>query len=98
MTAAPEVAPPVKTPPDMFTTPGALLLQVPPGVASVTVAVSPGHTFIEPVIIAGNASTVTTAVEIQVVGSVYVMTAVPGASPVTTSPDTEAMVNGRLLL
>ena len=64
--------------------PVALLLHVPPAIASVNCVVSPGHTVNVPVITPGNGLTVTTAVVIQVVGNVYVIVVVPnGPVPVT---------------
>ncbi len=50
--------------------PGALLLQVPEGVISPNVVVSPEHTLNIPVIGAGSGLTVTVAVMIQPVGNV----------------------------
>jgi hypothetical protein len=46
------------------------LIQIPSGVASASVVVRPSHTFIVPVITAGNGFTVATTVEIQPVGSI----------------------------
>ena len=64
--------PPVTIPVDEPTVaiPVALLLHVPPVVASVKAVVSPEHTFIVPVIDAGNGFMVTIAVVIQLVGKV----------------------------
>lgn len=54
-----------------------LLLQVPGTDASLNVRVSPKHTFVLPLIGAGNGFTVTVAVDAQVVGKVYDTTLVP---------------------
>ena len=47
-----------------------LLLQVPPEFASVSAVVDPAHTFIVPVITAGNVLTVTVVVVLHDVGNV----------------------------
>ena len=61
-----------------------LLLQVPPGVASVSAIVNPTHTVDGPMMAEGSESTVTTAVEAQPDGQLYDIVAVPKATPVTT--------------
>ena len=63
-----------------------LLLQVPPGVALDSPCVMPTHTWLLPAIGAGSEFTVTVAVEIHPVGSVYVTSEVPTASPFITPP------------
>ena len=77
--------PPVTTPVDSPTVaiPVALLLHVPPPVPSVSVVVNPEHTVRVPLIAVGNGFTVTMAVCIQPVASVYVIVAVPPDPPVT---------------
>ena len=69
--AVPDV-PPVITPvvKMMLAVAVALLLQLPPAVASVNVVLRPEHTSRVPMIAAGNGFTVTTSVMIQPVGSV----------------------------
>lgn len=61
--------------------PVALLLQVPPGVRSLSVIVAPIQTWLSPVIGFGEELTFTVTVEKQPVTSVYVITAVPVATP-----------------
>ena len=63
-----------------------LLLHVPPGVALDRPCVTPTHTWLLPAIGAGSEFTVTVAVEIHPVGSVYVTYEVPTASPLITPP------------
>ena len=69
--------------------PAALLLQLPPAVISLSCVVRPEHTSRVPVIIAGSGFTVTTTVDIQPVGKLYVIVAVravvPVAVPVTST-------------
>ena len=60
-----------------------LLLQAPPVDASLSVVVLPVHTRAVPVIVPGNAFTVTVATVKHPVGSVQVMVAVPTATPFT---------------
>lgn len=60
-----------------------LLLHVPPPVPSLRVVVAPSHTLMIPVIATGIGNTLIVAVVRQPVGSIYVMTAVPAALPVT---------------
>ncbi len=60
-----------------------LLLHNPPVVASCSTVIAPAHTFIVPVIVAGRVFTVTIALLLQPVGSVYVIVAVPGFIPLT---------------
>jgi len=77
-----------------------LLLQVPPGVASLSIVVLPTHTCNTPVMGAGDGFTTSVKVIWQVVAvSVYVIVAEPVATPVTApvTEVTEAVV-GRLLL
>ena len=63
MTAVPDVAPPVTMPVALtLAVPMALLLQVPPGVASVNGVVKPEQTTCVPVMLAGNGLIVSTAV------------------------------------
>src|SRR5690349_3272524 len=57
-------------------------LHEPPVVGSVSVMAEPTITVVGPVIGAGNGSTVTSAVVKHPVGSVYVIVAVPAATPV----------------
>ena len=65
-----------------------LLLQLPPLVASVSVVVEPTHTCVKPPIVAGKGLTVNTRVVKQPAGKVYVITAGPTVTPVTT-PEAE---------
>lgn len=74
------------------------LSHVPPGVASVSVVVSPGHTLSVPLMAAGKGFTVTTVVVMQPVANVYVITAVPAAMPVTTPVDGATVATSRLPL
>lgn len=76
---------PYTTPPIAVTvaTPIAALLHVPGVVASVSVVVCPWHTCSVPDIGAGIEFTVTTAVTLHPVPSVYVTSHVPAATPVT---------------
>lgn len=67
------------------------LVHVPPDGEELNVVVAPTHTVAVPVIADGVAFTVTTAVTLQVVGSVYVIDAVPALAPETT-PDEEPTV------
>ena len=60
------------------------LLHVPPVVASLKLVVKPAQTFKVPVIAEGNGLTVKIAVVIQPVGKVYVIVALPLATPVIT--------------
>ncbi len=60
-------------------TPVLPLLHVPPGVALLSVVVCPTHMLIVPVMLAGSGNTVNVLVVKQVLGSVYVIVAVPGA-------------------
>lgn len=75
------------------------LIHVPPAVASLSVMAEPMHTPGPPVMAAGSGLTVTAVVMIQVVGSVYVMVALPGATPVTTPvPEVTVAIAVLLLL
>lgn len=76
---------------------GALLLQLPPGVGSVSVVVNPTQMLDKPLITPGRGFTVTIAVAEQPVGSVYEIVTVPAATPVTT-PDDDPTVAIRTLL
>ena len=72
---------------------------VPPAEASVSNPTEPAHKVVVPLMAAGKGSTVTVCVILQLVGSVYVMDALPSATPLTT-PVTEpidAMVKSLLL-
>ena len=60
------------------------LVQVPPEVASLNASVDPAHIYGDPIIAVGEGITVTVVVLIQPVPNVYVMTDVPGVTPVTT--------------
>ena len=62
---------------------GTLLAHVPPVLASVSAVVEPEHTVSVPVIVAIPGFTVTTAVLLQPLDIVYVITVVPAATPVT---------------
>jgi len=62
----------------------ALVVHVPPPVSSVSGCVAPVHTESVPVIADGIGFTVNGSVTKHVVGSVYVMTAEPAATPDTT--------------
>src|SRR4051794_1305460 len=72
------------------------LLQVPPAMPSARLVVRPSHTSVLPVIAAGNGSTVIIVVEIQLVGSVYVIvevqTAIPVITPVAASMEVKALL------
>jgi hypothetical protein len=74
-----------------------LLVHVPPGVVELSVVVAPVQTVLLPVMAAGNAFTVTTAVRVQPLVPKQVMVAVPAATPVTV-PDDEPMVATAVLL
>ena len=63
--------------------PGAPELQVPPAVISESVVVALTHTYVAPVIDAGNGLMVIVTVLIQPVFKVYVITVVPADTPVT---------------
>ncbi len=92
---------PVTTPVVLPTvaTPGALLVHVPPGVASVNVIVEPTHTADGPAITAGNAFTVITLVVEQPPPNEYVIVTIPGFTPVTipVKDPTVAIVSELLL-
>jgi hypothetical protein len=60
------------------------LIHVPPPVGAMTVASDPTHTVLLPVKGAGNGFTVIIVVILHVVGSVYVIVAVPADTPVTS--------------
>ena len=64
-----------------------LLVHAPPVLVLLSAVVRPAHTFIVPVIAAGNGLTVTAVVLIQPVASIYVIVAVPAVTPVTTPVD-----------
>jgi len=92
------VATPVVDP--IVATVGELLVHTPPLVASVSVVdvvPVPPHTALAPEIAAGREFTVVTAVVIHVEGAVYVMVAVPAATPVRV-PDDEPTVAVLMLL
>ena len=78
-------APPVTMPDDEPTVATAVvpLTHVPPAGTSLNAVVRPAHTVSVPEIAAGNELTVTTAVLIQPVGSVYVIVSIPGVTPFT---------------
>jgi hypothetical protein len=61
-----------------------LLVQLPPGVGSVSVVVRPLQMLVVPAIAAGLGYTVIGVVIRQPVGNVYVMVVAPSATPVTT--------------
>ena len=61
----------------------AMLLHVPPPTASVRVVVVPSQIASMPVIAAGDGFTVTSSVAVLPPGAVYVICAVPDATPVT---------------
>lgn len=75
-----------------------LLLHVPNGVPSVSTAVAPKHTPTGPPIAAGSGLTVTTAVAIHVVGSVYVILTVFADTPVTAPAKNGTVATAGLLL
>lgn len=62
----------------------ALLLHVPPVLVLLSVVVAVAHTCVAPVIAAGVAFTVASAVRIQPPGNMYVIIALPAVTPVTT--------------
>lgn len=74
-----------------------LLLQLPPAVASVSVAVKPAQTFDVPPMLAGEL-TLTTAVAIQPAPRSYVMLAVPLLTAVSTPLDEPIVAIAVLLL
>ena len=77
------------------------LLHTPPPLTSDKLILKPGHTGMLPVIFAGNGFTVTIAefVLAQPVGNVYVIIAVPVASPLTIpDPEPTDAVPGALLV
>ena len=73
------------------------LLQVPPVVVFPNVVISPEQTVVVPEIAEGKGFVVTTLLVVQPVASVYVMTEVPGATPVTR-PEPATMVAVAVLL
>ena len=75
-----------------------LLLQVPPVGVEPSVVVRPTHTFVVPVSVVGLELTVTTAVLIQPVPSVYVIVDVPATEPVITPDEGRPIVALPLLL
>ena len=75
----------------------ALLIHVPPAVASSRSVVCPTQTNALPVIAAGDASTVTTRELMQPVPSVYTIVVVPAVSPFTT-PDASTVPTAVVLL
>jgi hypothetical protein len=80
-------------------TPMLLLLHAPPLVASVSVVAEPTHTPVAPDTDAGDAITDVTAVAEQPVPSVYVITVVPAAIPLTAPvPEPMAAADGLLQL
>lgn len=74
------------------------LLHVPPAVASVRLDVEPAHASVVPEIPTGNGLTVIGVVVIQPVPIVYVIVALPVATPVTTPPVLTIAVAISLLL
>lgn len=88
ITVVPFVLPYTRPVEDTVATDVVLLLQVPPGTASLSCVVEPGHTVVVPKI-AGRVPTVTVAVAVQP-PDVYDITAVPGATPPTVPPATVA--------
>ena len=90
---------PVTTPPPLVTvaTAGRLELHVPPALASLNVVVKPIHTFMLPVMVAGNGLTVMIAILAQPVAgsvtvSVPVPTLLPNINPEALPPDNIAPV------
>ena len=83
---------PVTTPPMTEAVNGALLLQVPPGVTSASVAVVPAQMITAPagVMTAGLALIVTTS-KTEQLPTAYVIVSVPAVMPVTTPPRTDAL-------
>src|SRR3954467_8015824 len=75
----------------------ALLLQLPPGVASDRAVVSPWHTCRLPVMAAGDGYTVTIMAAVQPVPNEYVIVVTPGVSPVSM-PDVLPIVPAAILL
>ena len=75
-----------------------LLAHIPPVGVDASVVVNPTHTFIVPVNVVGLAFTVTTAVLIQPVPSVYVIVDVPATEPVITPDEGRPIVALPLLL
>ena len=93
MVARPAVTP-VTTPPATVAF-ALLLLQAPPGAASVNVIVLPVQTAVGPVMVpvTSAAPTVITALAVadpQLLVTTYVIVSVPGVTPVTTPPETVA--------
>ena len=89
MVAVPAATPDTMPDVPMVATPVLLLAHVPPLVVDDKVVVEPAHTEVVPVITAGSALTVYTAVPTQPPLTVYEMVVVPAAKVVTTPvPDT----------
>ena len=82
---------------DTDPTAGLLLLHVPPEDVVFSEVVKPTHTFIVPVIEAGNGLTVAITTAKQPVGNVYDMVGLPAAPPLTI-PDTIPTVACTVLL
>ena len=75
-----------------------LLVQLPPATVLLSVTVAPAHTLVGPVIAGNRFSTVTVVVEVQPVGSVYDIVALPRLDPVTTPDDEPTLATEVLLL
>ena len=87
------------TTPELFTlaTPGDIDNQLPPPVALLKFVVSPAQIVVVPVMSAGSGFTIIDATDLQLVGSVYVITADP-ALPPNTTPDGDTAATELLLL
>ena len=86
--AARPAVPPVTTPVgDIDATDASPLIQSPPGVKSYRSVVEPEHTVAVPEIACGSGFTVTLFVTLHVVGSVYVIVALPADRPVAMPLD-----------
>jgi len=84
--------------PSILATAGALLIQLPPGVVFDNVIDDPEHTVDAPVIAAGSAFTTTEAVDLHVVGNVYVILDTPAMPPITTPDEVIVAIDGVPLL
>ena len=75
-----------------------LLVQVPPGVRSVSAVVEPTHTPSVPVIAGSDDVTVITTERVQPDGEVYITVEVPEATPLTTPVDDPTVATEVVLL
>ena len=83
--------------PEMVASAGLLLLQVPPGVASLSEAVEPRQTAAAPVMAAGDGMVVNVKVVLHPTPVEYVIVAEPGAMPLTRPDDASTLTMAGLL-